>query len=76
MTSALIFPRSRKIGRIVPNARFRTRPKPTRNVNARSVIVVEICEQHDERDRRRQEAAGELDEARADEVPHALDVAT
>ncbi len=42
MTSALIFPRSRKIGRIVPNARFRTRPKPTRNANAKSVIVVEI----------------------------------
>src|ERR1017187_6290449 len=56
-----------------------TTPSMTDDAEAHEEPKREKChrrrdpEEHDKRDRRRQEAARELDEARADEVPHAVE---
>ncbi len=74
MTSALILPRSRKIGRILVNACLRAKAKAATNRAVRPVMSTADAQQHHQRDDGRHQAADEIHQARADQIAHAFDV--
>ena len=74
VTSALIFERSRKIGRIVLKARCRISPNTTTIANVSHCHRRAQPNQNHKRKQRRQQPAKEVHHARTDQVAHAFHI--
>ena len=75
VTSALILPRSRKIGRIVANARFNASAKQPSEPTAIKVSGALMRSNNDQRDAGRDQSSGKIHQARSQQIANALHVA-